>query len=406
MIELNMPRLSDSMEEGTIVRWIVEDGSTVQVGDELAEIETDKAILPLEAGADGRLHIDAPEGATLPVGTTIGWLLADNETAPEGRLTGGNDAGPAEPSDTAQALAIQITVAAAERESTARANATVNASPIARRTATRLGVELASVGGSGPNGRIMKADVLRAHEQAVALSTCLPAKSNGRGELHAIPLTRLQQTVARRMTESKATTPEFTLTIEVDMERAVSLRTELKEVSQRAPSINDLVIKALALALRRHPELNASYDDSAVKRFPRVNIGVAVAGKGTLLVPTVFDADLASVAGIAAETRRLAERARAGQLTPQEMANSTATVSNLGMFGIKQFVGILNPPEAMILAVGSVERRAVATDGGIEARQRMTVTGTFDHRVVYGAQGAEFLATFRGLLEQPLQLLV
>lgn len=405
MIALNMPRLSDSMEEGTIVRWTVPDGAPVSVGDELAEIETDKAVLPLEAVADGRLHIGAEEGTTLPVGTPIGWLLEENESPPESADN------PESVSEVTKGVTKSDIAGAARSDLGGGPDASrQNVSPIARRTADELGIDLKHVTGTGPRGRITKADVLRAYEAPGTLSppspSGAPVPDKGRGVTHTIPLTGLQKTVARRMAESKGTAPEFTLTIDVDMELAVELRSHLRELLDPTPSINDLVIKALALALKQHPNLNASYGDEGIEQFSRINIGVAVAETGALLVPTIFDADTATLTTIAAETRRLAERARSGRLTPEEMTGSTATVSNLGMFGIKQFTGILNPPEAMILAVGAVERRPVATDEGITARQRMTVTGTFDHRVVYGAEGAQLLATFRELLEQPLRFLL
>lgn len=421
MIALNMPRLSDSMEEGTIVRWLVANGGTVRIGDEVAEIETDKAIVPLEAVADGQLHILAEEGSTLPVGAPVAWLLGDDEEAPGGAGTPAESDGEAIPAEAPASASCETAVNGTTEPTSGDGRDNRNASPMARRTAARLGVDMALMVGSGPQGRIMKRDVVNAADlrgsgrEPDSSQTVRPTAETvdetsqqvrQRGTIERIELTSLQKTVARRMVGVKTTVPDFTITIDVDMEAAMQLRDQLREVADGTPSVNDLVVKAMALALRQHPELNASYDDGAVNRFSRVNIGVAVAGHGTLLVPTVFDADRISLGTVASETRRLAELARTGQLTLSEMSDSTATVSNLGMFGVREFAGVLNPPETVILAVGAVEQRPVVLDSALVPRPRMTVTGTFDHRVAYGVDGARFLATMRELLERPLALLV
>ena len=304
-----------------------------------------------------------------------------------------------------------------------------------------MGVELGELKGSGPGGRIVKADVeaaakggaataeaeappkqeappkeeeapAPAAEQEEAPKQDVPApvisgdKQAGRGETTEQDLTRLQKTVARRMAESKATAPDFVLTVEVDMEEAVALRKQLKAAAgdQPAPSFNDFVIKASALALRDFPRANGAYRDGKFELYSRVNVGMAVAGQDALVVPTVFDADSKSLGHIARESRALAERVRAGAITPPELSSGTFTVSNLGMFGIKRFVAVINPPQAAILAVGALEPRPVVRDRKVEVRSMMELTLSCDHRILYGADAAEFLAKIREYLENPLRL--
>jgi pyruvate dehydrogenase E2 component (dihydrolipoyllysine-residue acetyltransferase) len=367
-----MPRLSDSMEEGTIVRWCKRDGEDVDRGEELVEIETDKATVTYEAENAGPLRIIAAAGQTVAVGALIAEI---------GAATAGSSNG-------------------ASR--TARAKA----SPVARRLADRLGVDLGAVRGTGPAGRIVKRDIEAAASAPVPAHDPAGVRADGlRGEVEVQPASSVQSTIARRMAEAKSTMPEFTLTTDVDMDEIVRLRAQLRDVaSEPAPSINDFVVKACAATLRRHPRVNASYRDGGFEIYGRVNVGVAVAVPEALVVPTVFDADEKSLGRIAAETRALSERARAGALTPAELAGGTFTISNLGMFGITQFTAVLNPPQAAILAVGSLEERVVLRDGVAAASSRMTLTLTCDHRILYGADAAAFLRDVRGLLEQPLRL--
>ena len=312
----------------------------------------------------------------------------------------------------------------------------MKASPVAKRMAREMGVELAELEGSGPGGRIVKADVeaaakgggtataeaeAPAEEQAAGAPrssrrrrrTCRPPVAapekdgkSGRGDVTHQDLTRLQQTVARRMAESKATAPDFLLNVEVDMEEAVEFRKQLKAAAgdAPAPSFNDFVIKASALALRDFPRANGAYRDGKFELYSRVNVGVAVAGQDALVVPTVFDADSKSLGQIARESRIVAERVRAGAITPPELSSGTFTVSNLGMFGIKRFVAVINPPQAAILAVGELEPRAVVRDGEVTVRSIMELTLSCDHRILYGADAAAFLARIREYLEQPLKL--
>jgi pyruvate dehydrogenase E2 component (dihydrolipoamide acetyltransferase) len=300
----------------------------------------------------------------------------------------------------------------------------VAASPVARRIAAELGVDLHALAGSGPRGRIVKRDVLVASGapaagDGVAAPPPVPPvgkaaaggpAGGGRGATTVEQATRIQQTIARRMAETKATQPEFALTVEVDMDAAVALRAQLKAAAEAqqapAPSLNDLVVKAVALALRAHPRANGAYKDGAFELYERVNVGVAVAAPDALLVPVVSDADTLSLGAIAARTRALAARGRDGALTPPELAGGTFTVSNLGMFGIAQFTAILNAGQAGILAVGAVREVPVVRDGELAIGRRMTATLTCDHRILYGADAAQFLAAVRARLEDPFRLIL
>ncbi len=390
MADVAMPRLSDSMEEGTILKWLVSDGDEVSTGDEIAEIETDKANMTFEADQDGTLQIVAKEGDTLAVGETIARI--------------GEAAGAPEPvEEDAEAPAAE----APEPD----ANGHAKASPIARRMASEMGLELAGVRGTGPGGRIVKADVeaaagIGASAPQAPAEPAKPDAPGGRGEVTYQELTRLQRTVARRMAESKATAPDFVMTLEVEMDAAVELRTELKAAAGEAPapSFNDIVVKAAALALRDFPRANAAYRDGQFELYSRINVGVAVAGQDALVVPTVFDADQKSLGAIAAEARRLAERVRDGRITPPELSAGTFTVSNLGMYGIKRFVAVINPPQAAILAVGELAPRPVVRDGAVVIRTVMELTLSCDHRILYGADAAEFLGRIREYLQAPLRL--
>ena len=382
-----MPRLSSSMVQGTIIRWLRHDGELVSAGDDLVEVETDKATMSVESEHSGVLTIVAPDGETLAVGALIAHVAADSAgSARPGRARGQGDDG---------------------RNGSAR-GPRVNASPVARRLASQLGVALEGLTGTGPGGRMVKADIERAAERGVeGEPTGRPAASVARGEVTIEALTSVQSTIATRMTESKATMPDFTLTTEAEMDAALELRSRLAELElDELPSINDLVLRACAIALRAHPRVNASHVDGAIEVFGRVNIAVAVAAPGALLVPVIADADTKPLAELAAETRALSERARSGSLTPAEVSGATFTISNLGMYGITQFSAILNPPQAAILAVGAIREQVALADGELVLRRRMSLTLTCDHRVLYGADAAVFLQSIRTTLEQPLKLLV
>jgi pyruvate dehydrogenase E2 component (dihydrolipoamide acetyltransferase) len=495
-VEIVMPRLSDSMEEGTILRWLKADGDEVVRGEELVEIETDKANMTYESDQAGTLERVAAEGDTLPVGAPIARLLdgSDNgaaepsETATrtregaresddadgEGASGDGdaatrnaeaadapaNDAEAAQDADTKASTGAQAdgqdtdTKASADASAADAATTTdvrapkgdagaagaganqtqpaggtgekpadgdrVKASPLARRLARESGVDLHDVTPSGPSGRIVKADVIAAadatpSEPTSAVGSSAPATSaadaiaKAKGDAETVELTRSQETVARRMAESKATIPDFTLQAEVDMEACVELRAQLKGPAEahdggHAPTYNDMVVKACALALREHRRANGSYRDGQLQLYSRVNVGVAVAAEDALVVPTVFDADEKSLGEIARETRRLAERVRDATITPPELGGGTFTVSNLGMFGVRSFTAIINPPQAAIMSVGSLEQRAVVRDGQLAARNTMSLTLVSDHRILFGAEAARFLARVRELLEAPVAL--
>jgi pyruvate dehydrogenase E2 component (dihydrolipoamide acetyltransferase) len=422
MADVVMPRLSDTMEEGTILRWLIADGEPVRRGDELVEIETDKATMTYESDLEGTLETIAAEGDTLPVGAVIARV---EETGGRDGTGGIEDAASeAAPATTPQAESLrEATPESAKEAAPARPNGgRVKASPLARRIAGDTGVDLHTITGTGPGGRIVKADVEAAGpvepsigpsagSAPVPAPAATQAVATARGETTEVELSRTQQTIARRMAESKATIPHFALQTDIDMEECVALRAELKRLGHSdAPTYNDMVVKACALALREHPRANSSYRDGCLQLHSRVNVGVAVATEaderagGALIVPTVFDADLKSLGEIAREARALATRVRDGSITPPELGGGTFTVSNLGMFGVTAFTAIVNPPQAAILSVGAAQPRPVAHDGEILARQQMTVTLACDHRILYGADAARFLARIRELLEQPASL--
>jgi pyruvate dehydrogenase E2 component (dihydrolipoamide acetyltransferase) len=446
-----MPRLSDSMEEGTVLKWLVQRGGEVRRGAPLVEIETDKANMTYEADTDGVLvEVLAQEGDTLEVGQPIARIGVAGETAPAEQESSGEQAEAAEPEQPRE----PSTPEAAEPERpepsappaqepapqpVAKANGgeRVKASPLARRMAGELGVELARVEGSGPGGRVVKADVEAAAtsgdqtpvsgEQAAEASpqptldgretsprAAIPKRSgdsspaptaSAKGEVEIHEPTRLQRTVSRRMAESKATVPDFSLELDVDMTLCIELRDRLKAQTDRAPSYNDMVVKAAALALRDHPRVNGAYRDGKWETYSRVNVGVAVAAQDALVVPVIQDADQKSLGEISRQALRLIERVRDGQITPPELSGGTFSVSNLGMYGIERFTAIVNPPQAAILTVGALMKKpAVDERGRVVARDLMTLSLVCDHRILYGADGAQFLAQVRELLEQPLSL--
>jgi pyruvate dehydrogenase E2 component (dihydrolipoamide acetyltransferase) len=448
MADVAMPRLSDSMEEGTILKWLKSDGDEIKRGDELVEIETDKANMTYEADQEGVLAIVAQEGDTLPVGNTIARIGeggGDDGPAEQPEAEGGEQDQGGEPEESreearADVPAPEDSAPAEEREEEEAApvateerqpeggNGRVKASPIARRMAQELGVELSSLSGTGPGGRIVKADVEAAaknggkaeeapKEEQPAAKEEQPEREvpkpvvsgdagTGRGETTVEDLSRLQQTIARRMAESKATAPEFVLTVEVDMADAVEFRKQLKAAAGEnpAPSFNDFVVKASALALREFPRANGAYRDGKFELYSRINVGIAVAGQDALIVPTIFDADTKSLGEISHDARALAERVRAGKITPPELSSGTFSVSNLGMFGIKRFTAVINPPQAAILAVGEMTPRPVVQDGEVQVRPIMELTLTCDHRILYGADAAQFLGRIRERLENPFSL--
>jgi pyruvate dehydrogenase E2 component (dihydrolipoamide acetyltransferase) len=535
--DVTMPRLSDSMEEGTVLKWLVEEGGEVKRGEPLVEIETDKANMTYDADSDGVLvEIVAQEGDTLPIGEVIARIgeegeaksgggdeessgdeesggeeasggdegeeaaggedeegpsdeegaeeaepakaegddetegEGDDEAAAEGK--GDDEAGEDESGDEAEgegddeaeaegeadaegdgsgdeeaAVAgaeggggeTQAAAGTATREKSSEGNGDgrVKASPVARRMARDLGVELAQLEGTGPGGRIVKADVQAAadnggggkaetaekpegdaedkaqkdkpkkgkEEKKEPAKEAKRGEAGAKGEAEIQELTRLQQTVSRRMAESKATAPDFSISLTVDMTAAVELRERLKQISDPVPSFNDMVVKACASALREFPKVNGAYRDGKFELYENVNVGIAVAAQDALVVPTLFDADEKSLGQIARDARQVIEKVKEKTVTPPELSGGTFTVSNLGMFGIEQFTAIINPPQAAILTVGKLEKKPAVDDKGkLVARDQMVLTLVCDHRILYGADGAQFLARVKELLEQPLSL--
>ena len=416
MPDVAMPRLSDSMEEGTILKWLKSDGDEVQRGEELVEIETDKANMTYEADQAGVLAIVAREGDTLPVGQTIAQIGEGGGGEAESAETASEPESQPAAEEEVERVKQPEPVATKEEEPEGEGNGRVKASPIARRMAKDLGVELSALQGSGPGGRIVKSDVEAAAQngekaeeekkEEVPQPVVSGDSGSGRGATTTEDLTRLQQTIARRMAESKATAPDFVITCEVDMEAAVDFRKQLKAASgdDPAPSFNDFVVKASALALKEFPRANGAYRDGKFELYSRINVGIAVAGQDALIVPTIFDADNKSLGQISRDARALAERVRAGKITPPELSSGTFSVSNLGMFGIKRFTAVINPPQAAILAVGEMTPRPVVHDGEIAVRAIMELTLSCDHRILYGADAAQFLGRIRERLENPLSL--
>jgi pyruvate dehydrogenase E2 component (dihydrolipoamide acetyltransferase) len=400
MPDVIMPRLTDSMQEGAIAYWIKADGDEVKRGEELVEIETDKATMAYEADFSGRLRILVAAGETVAVGTVIGQI---------GEAAVASASASAEVARVAAAPVAAAPVAAETRaavssngEGAARRRLRKpGASPLARRIAGRLGVDLAGVTGSGAYGRILKLDVVAAAQQADRPAAPVAATDAG-DQLQT--LTRTQAIVARRMVQSRQTVPDFALEVDVDMSECLRMRAEFKQFADPAPSLNDLIVKASALALRRHPRANASFSDDRFALHPRVNVAVAVAADDALIAPVVFDADGKTIGAIAADTRRLIESVRSGRVAPADLEGGTFTVSNLGMYGVDRFEGIINAPQSAILCVGAVSDRPVAIDGELGIRPVASFTLAADHRILYGADAARFLAEIRGLLEHPLAL--
>jgi pyruvate dehydrogenase E2 component (dihydrolipoamide acetyltransferase) len=446
MSEVVMPRLSDSMEEGTILTWLKQVGDEVAVGDEIVEIETDKANMAYESDTAGTLtEILAQEGETLPIGSPIALIGESNGNAgsdqgPSARPAGPvsdttpppGGGGPASSPPTGEAgKDSEVQAPEAEHEPQDRNGERVKASPLARRLARDKGLDLTNLSGSGPGGRIVKHDVEEAksaeaappvgdagagaeHPAQVPAPAAGPAgrapgpsPETAKGEIQTQDLNKLQQTIARRMAESKATAPHFYLTIEIDMGKAVEARGTIKASSKEGdvvPSFNDMVVKACAIALREFPKANGAYRDGRFELYSRVNVGVAVAAEEALVVPTVFDADRKGLRQIAAETRAVAAKVRDGSVTPPELSGGTFTVSNLGMFGIDEFDAVINMGQAAILAVGAIREVPAVRDGEVVPAQLMKATLSCDHRILYGAEGAEFLARVKALLEEPVSL--
>ena len=420
--KVHMEALSPTMEEGQLVRWLKSEGDTVASGDVLAEIETDKATMELVARGDGVLRkVMLAEGGTAPVGDVIAVIAGADEDISSVAGDGGGDApattdtsAPATgkaPDDAPKAAPPAATTSAPAAPASDEGGR-VKASPLARRLADDLGVNLARVEGSGPGGRIVKRDVEAAKESGGAAATpAAPAvtRVGDETEYEDVPVSQMRKTIARRLVESIGPVPHFFLTVDVDMGRVIEARQSINAMLEKQGdkiSLNDIVLKAVAAALKKHPECNAQWQGTHVRRFNSVHLGVAVAVEDGLITPVIKNAHLKGIAHIGREVRELAGRAREKKLMPDEYTGSTFSVSNLGMFGIHEFTAIINPPEAGILAVGGVVDTPVAVDGQVVVRPRMRVTMSCDHRVIDGAQGSRFLATLKSMLEEPTAIVV
>ncbi len=409
-IAIEMPKMTDTMEEGVLVQWMVEEGRAIAAGDVIAQVETDKATMDVEAYDDGvLLKRVAQEGDALPIGGLIAVLGEEDEdisdvlaeykrglsAVPEAES--GNQAGEPGRLDVRPAAAPPPAPVPAGR---------IKASPLAKRMAADHGLVLAHVPGSGPERRIIKRDIEAELQRVPA-----PVPTGDRS-FDSVRLTQMRKVIARRLSESKYTAPHFYLSVDVAMERCVAARRELNVRAERTDgqkiSYNDLVTKACAAALVQHSDVNVTYmdEEGEIRRYAYIDIGVAVAVEEGLMTPVVRDADQKEVFQIAAETAALAARARARALAPEEMAGSTFTTSNLGMFGIESFTAIINPPNACILAIGAVRDVPVVQNGVLIPGKRMKLTLSCDHRAVDGVVGARFLSTVQGFLEEPLTLLL
>lgn len=410
--EIVMPRMSDTMEQGTIVRWLKQEGQEVKKGEPLAEIETDKATMPLESYASGvLLRILLPEGQSAPIGTPIAVIGAAGE-APRPEQA----AAPAQAPAAAHAAA-PAAAAAAPPVPPEEAAGRVLASPIARRLAEELNVDLATVKGTGPGGRITREDVEAAAAlhaappSAAPVVPAAPAAPPAAPTAPAVapierPLTRMQETIARRMVQSKTTVPHFYVTTEVDMAAAGRLRAQLNQAwTGSHVSFSDLIVKAVGLALRACPVVNASWRDDHLEFHERVNVGYAVAVENGLLVPVLHDVDRMDLRTISKTLKDLVQRTREGKSVPGDFEGGTFTISNLGQYPVEDFLAIVNPPESGILAVGRIEKKPVVRDDSIVISERVHLSLSGDHRVFYGATAGEFLAELKRLLENPLSLL-
>jgi len=460
MASVQMPRLSDSMETGKILRWLKKEGEDVKKGEPLVEIESDKANIEVEAYASGKLSkILVPEGESAPIGAVIA-EIGGGASAPAAEKAPASQAQAAPEPPKPQATKAEAQVAQADRTVTATAQAAADAggeqyphggpddrtevgaaaqaalnvirrpaeqedgerqrvSPVARRLAEELGVDLRRVEGTGPGGRITKEDVEAASQRKAqpqaAAPTAVAATREARqptarptGEVEVVELTKLQSTVAMRLAQSMFSAPHFYVTSEIAMDDAVRLRQMFNEAVDKseAISINDLVVKAVALALTKFPEVNASWADGRIERKRDINIGIAVGLPDRLIVPVLHNADQKSLKEIATESKQLIERSRANKAAAQDYVGNTFSISNLGMYDVDQFTAIINPPDSGILAVGSIEDEAVVKDGQVVPGKRMRVTLSVDHRVFYGVTAAQFLQEVKRLLQSPMALVL
>ena len=418
-IEILMPALSPTMIEGNLAKWHKQEGDTVAAGDIIAEIETDKATMEVEAVDEGVLgRIMVAEGAEgVAVNTIIALMLEEGEDA--AALDDVEISAPPPPAPTAQAEEPAPIPAAAPAPAPSAAGDRVFASPLARRMAKQANIDVAAIKGSGPHGRVVKSDIEAALAGGASVVAAAPVEAPARvlEELGMpayteVPHTTMRKVIARRLTESKREAPHFYLTVDCEIDRLLEVR---KELNGRSPaegpeaykiSVNDFVIRAAALALRKVPAANASWTDTAIRLYQAADISVAVAVPDGLITPVVRGADGKGLAEISRQMKDLAGRAREGKLAPEEYQGGTFSISNLGMFGIKEFAAVINPPQGAILAVGMGEQRPLVRDGALAVATVMSCTLSIDHRVVDGATGAQFMAAFKALIEDPLTMLL
>ena len=425
-IEIKMPALSPTMEEGTLAKWLVKEGDTVKSGDILAEIETDKATMEFETIDEGTVQkLLVPEGTDgVKVGAAILILAGEDEdaSAPAPKAdTPAPKPAAAEPQKEPE-VAAKVETPAPKAAPAAAAGDRVKASPLARRIAEQQGIDLAAVSGTGPNGRVVKADLEGAQPgqakpaaaapqpaaPAPVAAQAAPAPAPEGVPAETVKLSNMRKTIARRLSESKQQVPHIYLTVDINLDALLKLRTELnKGLESRGVklSVNDMLIKAQAAALMEVPSCNVQFGGDTLIQFKRADISVAVSIPGGLITPVVTGADTKSLSAIATEIKDLAARARDGKLQPHEYTGGTASLSNMGMYGIKQFEAIINPPQAMILAIGAGEKRPYVVNDSLQIATVMSATGSFDHRAIDGADGAAFMAAFKRLVENPLGML-
>ncbi len=402
MLELKMPALSPTMEEGTLAKWLVKEGDSVRAGDVLAEIETDKATMEFETVDDGVVKSILIAAGTegVKVGTPIALIEMEGEAAEAVPAPAKVEVAPVVAAPAPAPVVVKV-VAKVEGNR-------IKVSPLARRLAAAKGVDLATLKGSGPNGRIVKADILGA-PKAVAASVPAAVVTDGATPHEVVKLSGMRKTIARRLTESKQQVPHIYLTVDIRLDALLKLRGELNEAL--APrgvklSVNDLLIKALAVALARVPACNVSFNGDTLLQYRRSDISVAVSIPNGLITPILTGADSKSVADLSTEMAALATRAKEGKLQPHEYQGGTASLSNMGMMGIKQFDAVINPPQGMIMAIGAGEQRPYVIDGALGIATVMSATGSFDHRAIDGSDGAQLMKVFKELIERPLGLLV
>ena len=412
--KVHMEALSPTMEEGRLVKWTKHEGDPVKSGDTLAEVETDKAVMELVARADGQLlKVMVPEGTTVPVGNVVAWIGKPGEKV-DGAGSGEAATAAPKPAPAAAAPAAKVPAPAPVPVAAASDATRVKASPLAKRIAKEAGVDLKLVQGSGPGGRVIKRDVEGAPASPTA-SVAAPAPRTTPDVRRTgvpyedVPLTQIRKTIAKRLAASIGPIPHFFLTTEIDMERAAEAREALnKQLGEEGGKIsfNDIIIKAVALALVQHRACNAWFQEDHIRYWNEVHIGMAVAIEDGLITPVIRNADLKSLREIGAESRELSGRARNRRLKPEEYTGATFSVSNLGMFDIDQFTAVINPPEAGIVAIGSIVAKAVPDGDRVVVRRRLRLTMSCDHRVIDGATGAVFLKTLKQMLENPLAMLL